>query len=138
MCGNGVQLHRTSQQGFSLIEMLTASLILAIVLLGVAMIYPRAMSAITTSADRAKASNLAQTKLEELFESASSCDKPSELREGAFEDRPDPRFARTWSVVRDRRERNIADLSVTVTWQDMRRERSVTLRTLVAIGGTHS
>ena len=58
----------SDQRGFSLIEMLTASLLLATVLLAVGMIYPRGMSAITASSDRARASSLAQKKLEELFE----------------------------------------------------------------------
>jgi hypothetical protein len=114
-------------------EMLTASLLLATVLLAVGMVYPRGMSAITASSDRARASSLAQKKLEELFEAATSGRSPEKLREGSYEDQPDPRFTRTWSVMRDRREHAIADLTVTVSWEQSRSQRSVTLRTLVAV-----
>ena len=121
------------RNGFSLVEMLTASLLLATALLAVGMVYPRGLSAVKSSADRARASNLAQKKIEELFQAASCGDIGRKLREGTYEDRPDPGFTRTWSVTRDRMERSVADLSVTVTWKRLDRERSVTLRTLVAL-----
>lgn len=121
------------QRGFSLMEMLTASLLLATVLLAVGMIYPRGMSAITDSSDRARASNLAQTKIEELLEAATSGRNLGKVKEGNYEDQPDPRFARSWSVVRDRSERALTDLTVTVTWKHPQGQRSVTLRTLVAV-----
>jgi prepilin-type N-terminal cleavage/methylation domain-containing protein len=124
---------RHGEKGFSLVEMLAASLLLATVLLAVGMIYPRAMSAIKSSGDRAKASNLAQKKIEELFQAASCGDVGHKLREGTYEDRPDPGFTRTWSITRDRMERSVADLCVTVAWKRLDRERSVTLRTLVAL-----
>jgi hypothetical protein len=116
--------------------MMTASLVLATVLLGVGMIYPRGMSAITDSSDRARASNLAQTKLEELLDDAVLSGEKGKLKEGEFEDVPDPRFSRSWSVACDRCEPGLAELSVTVTWNHRRGQRSVTLRTLVAVRET--
>lgn len=122
-----------NELGFSLIETLVASLILAIVLLAVGSVYPRAMRAISMGGCRARASNLAQKKLEELFEAASSGDLTGKLRPGTYQDQPEPRFTRTWSIVEDEPEPGVASLSVTVAWRVFDKQRSITFHTLLAL-----
>ena len=124
---------RQKEAGFSLIETLIASLILAIGLLAVTAVYPKAMSVIAAGGNRVRASNLAQKKLEELFESAASGDLAGKLSSGTYKDQPDPKFTRTWSVVDNHPEKGIFALSVTVAWAPPDKHRSVTFKSLVAV-----
>lgn len=121
------------ETGFSLIETLIASLILAIGLLAVTAVYPKAMSVIAAGNDRLRASNLAQKKLEELFESAASGDLAGKLSSGTYKDHPDPKFTRTWSVGDNHPERGLLSLSVTVAWAPRDKQHSVTFKSLVAV-----
>jgi hypothetical protein len=114
-------------------ETLVASLILAMGLLAVGAVYPRGMHAITMGTCRVKATNMAQKKMDELFQSAGSGDQVERLRQGTFRDEPEPNFSRTWSVSDERPDDGVLDLSVTVAWKLMGDERSVELKSLVAV-----
>ncbi len=124
---------KQKEAGFSLIETLVASLILAMGLLAVTALYPRAMSVIAAGNNRLTAGNLAQKKLEELFEAAASGDLSGKLTPGTHQDQPDPKFTRTWSIVDNHPEKGVHSLSVTVAWDRPDEQRSVTFKSLVAV-----
>lgn len=119
------------EKGFSLIETLIAALILAIGMLAVTAVYPKAISVIAAGDNRLKASSLAQKKLEELFDAAASGDLSGKLSSGTHRDQPDPKFTRTWSIVNNHPETGVLSLCVTVAWGRLDKQRSVTFNSLV-------
>lgn len=110
------------QEGFTLLEVLIALVVLTVGLLGMAALTGSLVSAGALSRDRVTATALAQAKIEEFENTTITSSVTGSDTQGAF--------ARTWTVTSGSPTANTATVQVTVTWPWSGGTRSVVLRTI--------
>ncbi len=103
------------KKGFTLLELLVSSLILAIGVIGLAAIFPAAMRSTLLTRQNTQAIEICQATIEYLRSLPITAD---ELEEGTHgPDTIDTKFVRTYSVTNDHPATNMKLIEVTVTWQ---------------------
>lgn len=110
------------QEGFTLVEVLIALMVLTVGLLGMAALTGSLVSAGALSRDRVAATTLAQAKIEEFKNTTISSSSTGSDTQGAF--------ARTWTVTNGSPTANTATVVVTVSWPWSGGTRTVVLRTI--------
>ena len=117
-------VRENSVAGFTLIEVLVASVILSIGLSGVAAFTGFIMNHNQQAANVMSATTLAQDKMEEL--------KNTSYSSVASSSDTDSIFTRTWNVTRDSPATNMKTIAVTVSWNWKSGTRNVVVKTIVA------
>ena len=121
------------QSGLTVAEVLVAAAILAVAMLGIAGMVPRAYQNISTGGQITKAANLAREKMEEL-KNASYNDNALLIRGTPYTD-PQPIegvFSRTWRIEESGLPAGLKRITVTVGWSTGFGVREVQVMTLVA------
>jgi prepilin-type N-terminal cleavage/methylation domain-containing protein len=121
-CSRLCVAHRTSQAGFTLVEILVAMAIFAVAVLGLAVGATSVMRANQTSYFNTVATNLAQDKLEELKATAvaslPSC--PSYTSTGCSDTKTSLglAFTRRWQIIAGSPVAGVSRLDVKIDWTD--------------------
>ncbi|MGQ9604013.1 MAG: type IV pilus modification PilV family protein [bacterium] len=123
-----------SEEGFTLIEIVVSMTVLAIGILGLALVFPLSVHDLGKSGSLTKAIELCTEKIEDLH--AVAYDSP-ELEPGVTHadtlNPIDGIYGRTWEVEADVPMSGCKHLSVSVTWGEP--SRSVTISTVLASAG---
>ncbi len=113
---------RGRQEGFTLLEVLIALVVLTVGLLGMAALTGSLVSAGALARDRVAATTLAQAKIEEFKNTTISSSVTGSDTHGTF--------ARAWAVTNGSPTANTATVQVTVSWPWSGGTRTVVLRTI--------
>ena len=124
-------LARRLDAGFSLIELMVAITILGIGILSLAGLFPMAMQKVSRGDLESRATFHAQAKIEEL--KRLSWDDLTVAQGGG--DQVETVFGRNWNVQEDVPGTGMKQVDVTVTWQDNRGPRTVTLSSFLSDSG---
>ncbi len=119
------------QSGLTVAEVLVAAAILAVAMLGIAGMVPRAYQNIGTGGQITKAANLAREKMEELKNASYN----ALLTGGTPYTDPQPIegvFSRTWTIEDNGLPADLKRITVTVSWATGFGVREVQVMTLVA------
>lgn len=121
----GVKTHRT--EGFSLIEVMVAMVILGIGLLGVAQMIPMAMAGVTQAGVRTRAVQAAQEQLDDLRSTDFS---DAALQAGTYSE-TQGNYTLDWVITDDDPVARTKRIDVTASWQTVGGTRSATLQTFI-------
>lgn len=120
------------QGGFTVAEVLVAAAILAVAILGLAGMVPRAYLNVSTGGQITKAANLAREKIEELKNASYN----ALLTRGTpYADSQNPIegvFSRSWTIEESGLPAGLKRITVTVAWSTFMGVREVQVMTLVA------
>jgi Tfp pilus assembly protein PilV len=119
------------QSGLTIAELLIAAAILAVAMLGIAGMVPRAYQNIGTGGQITKAANLAREKMEELKNASYAA---LLARGTSYADSQNPIegvFTRTWTIEEGGLPAGLKRITVTVGWSTLVGVREVQVMTLV-------